>query len=207
MKNGIFAAFPPHTPKLEITSRFQVDKILFNQKKFSIVPQYYVFDERGNELFFIRRLLLALRRHIYVYTDKSQQQLLITVKQDRIIEFINRHFTALDEQGKVIGRFRRKNIISILRRTWHILDADGRKIGDAIEDSWGKSLFRRFGPLGKYLKTDFIIHIGDRLVGKYIRRWTIFDKYVFDLTMDSGRSFDRRLAVALGVLLDTAEGR
>ncbi|MEW6201876.1 MAG: zinc ribbon domain-containing protein [bacterium] len=207
MKDLFSTTAAAHQTKPESIPRFQVDKLLFNQKKFSVVPQYYVFDENGSELFFIRRLLLALRRHVYIYSDKSQEHLLLTVRQDRIIEFINRHFTVLDEEGRAIGRFRRKNLISILRRTWHILDPEGRKIGEAIEDSWGKALFRRFGPLGEYFKTDFIVHLGERVVGKFIRRWTMFDRYVFDLSADAERSFDRRLAVSLGVLLDSAEGR
>ncbi|MEW5945158.1 MAG: zinc ribbon domain-containing protein [bacterium] len=207
LTGGMMAAAQTRQGESLPSSRFDLDKILFNQKKFSIVPQYYVFDERGNELFFVRRLFLALRRSVFVYTDKTMQKKILTVRQDRIIEIFNRHFTVLDEEGKMIGRFRRKNLVSILRRTWHILDAAGKKIGEAREDSWGKALFRRFGPLGEYFKTDFIIHVGGRLVGKFIRKWTVFDRYSFDLTFDPEKTFDRRLAVALGVLLDTAEGR
>lgn len=191
---------------MDVDSRFQIDKLLFSQKKFSLVPQYYVYDENGRELFFVRRLLLALKRHVYIYTDRSQRELLLTVRQDRIIEFLNRHFTVVDNAGNVLGRFRRKNVISILRRTWHILDSEGRKIGEVLEDSWGKAMFRRT-PLGEYFKTDFIIRLGDRVIGKFIRKWTVFDKYAFDLSEDSEREFDRRLAVGLGALLDSAEGR
>ncbi|MFH1537875.1 MAG: hypothetical protein ABIH66_02885 [bacterium] len=192
---------------VDVDSRFGIDKLFFNQKKFSIVPQYYVYDGNGRELFFVRRLFLALKRHVYIYADKSQQELLLTVRQDRIIEFLNRHFTVVDKAGNVIGRFRRKNIISILRRTWHILNPEGEKIGEAIEDSWGKALFRRLGPLGNFFKTDFIIKFGGKTVGRFIRKWTVFDKYAFDLSEDSERKFDRRLAVGLGALLDSAEGR
>jgi hypothetical protein len=44
-------------------------------------------------------------------------------------------------------------------------------------------------------------------LGTFNRKRSITDKYVMDLGGDAMRRFDRRLAVAMGVLLDTAEAR
>lgn len=187
--------------------RFNVDKMLFEQKKFALVPQYYVFDENGRELFFVRRQFLALKRHIHVYTDKSMQTELLKVLQDKFFEILTKNYTVVAPGGTVIAKLRRRNLISILRRTWEILDTQGRVIGRCVEDSWGKALFRRFGPLGEYLKTDFIITVDGATIGRFIRKITLFDKYALDLTGDPERRFDRRVAVALATLLDSAEGR
>lgn len=194
-------------PPTAADAPFQRDKFLFNQKKFSVRPQYYVYDEEKNPVCFIRRTLFALKRHTYIYSDESQKNPLFTVLQDRIFMIFFAWFTLVDNEGEIIAKFRRRNFISILRRTWDILDAEGNIVGSAVEDSWGKALFRRFGPLGEFFKTDFIITFGGRQIGKYIRRWTLFDKYALDLTGDPQRAFDRRAALALGTLLDSGESR
>ena len=45
------------------------------------------------------------------------------------------------------------------------------------------------------------------LVGTFNRKFTLLDRYVLDLTGDPGRMLDRRIALALGVMLDTGERR
>jgi len=69
---------------------------------------------------------------------------------------------------------------------------------------------RRFvGPLFGLLRTNFKIMSPCFLnvFGQFNRRMTVLDKYVLDLTFDPGRTLDRRIAVALGIMLDTGEYR
>ena len=63
-----------------------------------------------------------------------------------------------------------------------------------------------------FLRTNFILVVPrggevEAMRGEFNRNFTIFDRYVLDLTRDRPRTIDRRLAVALGVLLDTGEHR
>jgi len=45
-------------------------------------------------------------------------------------------------------------------------------------------------------------------LGRYLnRKFTILDRYVLDLTVDKEHRLDRRIALALGILLDTGERR
>jgi hypothetical protein len=44
-------------------------------------------------------------------------------------------------------------------------------------------------------------------VGEFNRKFTLLDRYVLDLSQDSGRALDRRVAIAMGVMLDTGERR
>lgn len=61
------------------------------------------------------------------------------------------------------------------------------------------------------LRTNFVIvggsNPGGEVLGELNRKFTLFDRYVLDLTPDTTRSLDRRVAVALGVILDTGERR
>jgi hypothetical protein len=44
-------------------------------------------------------------------------------------------------------------------------------------------------------------------LGEFKRKLTILDRYVLDLGADRARTLDRRIAVAMGVMLDTGERR
>ena len=45
------------------------------------------------------------------------------------------------------------------------------------------------------------------MIGEFNRKFTILDRYVLDMTADPAHELDRRIALALGVMLDTGERR
>ena len=63
--------------------------------------------------------------------------------------------------------------------------------------------------LGGLIRTNFNIYASDGAtkLGEFNRKITILDRYVLDMSEDERRLLDRRLAVALGVMLDTGERR
>ena len=68
---------------------------------------------------------------------------------------------------------------------------------------------RLFGPLLGLLRLNFIYcdpQTGD-VMGIFNRSFTLFDRYVLDMSQDAGNRIDRRLAFAMGVMLDTGERR
>lgn len=190
-----------------IDPKFERDKFLLHQKHFTIGEKYYIYDEGEQPLFYVEREKFKLHAHIHVYDNDSKTKELLTIKDKSIFD-VNAGMDVKDPTtGELIGSFKRDVVSSVLRRTWKIMDERGNDIGYAMEDSIGKALIRRFIPFGALLKTDFIIEINNKEVGRFIRKWTISDKYILDLSSDPSRSFDRRLAVALGILLDSAEAR
>lgn len=186
---------------------FNFEKLLVNQKKLSLDTSYYVYDEQGNEKFFVSRKLFSLMIQFTVFSDRSKQNKLLHVTSGGFIHSLMGRHIAYGADGTPIALMNRRIFLSVLRRTWNILSPDGALLCVAHEDSWGKALFRRFGPLGELLKTDFIFQAGERIIGKFIRKWTLFDKYVIDFTGDPQHSLDRRVALAMCILLDVAEGR
>ena len=58
-----------------------------------------------------------------------------------------------------------------------------------------------------YVPTYFLILQGatDVQIGEFNRKATIFNHHVLDLKADPSRSLDRRIALALGVMLDSGE--
>ena len=80
----------------------------------------------------------------------------------------------------------------------------------AKEDSIILSLLRRvLGPLSGLLRTNFVLlhRNGTTRLGEFQWKATILDRYALDLTPDRTRRLDRRVALALGVMLDTGERR
>ena len=86
----------------------------------------------------------------------------------------------------------------------------GEPLALAIEDSIVLSLLRRvIGTFFGFLRTNFVLIRGRdaEIFGEFNRKFTLLDRYVLDLSGDTARTFDRRVAVALGVMLDTGERR
>jgi uncharacterized protein YxjI len=191
-----------------LNAKFQRDKFLLHEKHFTIGDKYQVCDDCEVPLFFVEREKFKVHADIHVYDDESKTREVLTVKDKSVFDFKATMEVVDPETGELLGSLKRNPLLSIIRRTWEIRDRDGNKIGCAREDSILKSLLRRFaGRYGTMLKTDFIFSCNGTEVGKFIRRWTIADRYVLDLSGDSSGSLDRRLAVGLGILLDSAEAR
>lgn len=192
--------------------KFQRDKFLMDEKHFTIGDKYRLYDESGEPLFYADRERFKAHADIHIYDDENKTKELLKIKDKSIFD-INATMEIMDpETEALLGSFKRKALASLIRRTWYILDKQGAEIGCVIEDSLIKALLRRLlagrlGFLATLIKTDFIIKLDGREIGKFIRRWTIMDRYVLDLSADPSKDFDRRLAVGLGILLDSAEAR
>jgi hypothetical protein len=156
-------------------------------------------------------IVLSPLRHTTLYRDESRGEKLLEIRQDQKVALINATFTVRDGAGKVIAKFRKNYLYNFIRKRWHVLSPSGTLLFVAMEDSIMLSLLRRLlGPLFGLLRTNFIIRQGGEegsTIGEFNRKMTLFDKYVLDLSADRLRVLDRRLAVALGVMLDTGERR
>ena len=204
----------------DISPKFDRDKFFVNQRRFSLKERYYVYDEQGTELFYVERPFgLFRRRNITLFADDSKREPLLHVNQDHYWEIFHRNYTVVDADGEVIAKLSRNNFTSLFRRGWHIMEPGGATMARARENSLLLSALRRivdFIPyadlVGGIFRTnfDFLVQDGagnDRKLGSFNRRFTIGDKYVLDLSEDRERRLDRKVALAVGILLDTAEKR
>lgn len=201
-------------------SKFDRDKFFVNQKRMSINERYFVYDEEGRELFYVERPFRWFgRRTITIYDDESKQKPILFVTQDHYWEAFHRNYKAKTVDGEVLAKLSRNNIKSLFRRGWDIADAAGAPLAIAREDSVILAFVRRLvnlipfvDLLGGIIKTDFHFIRRDESgnevkIGSFDRRISLFDKYVLDLSADPERKLNRRVALAVGILLDTAEKR
>jgi uncharacterized protein YxjI len=159
---------------------------------------------------FLVGIPLSAKRHVTFYRDASKRQRLIDVLQDRKFQPITATYTVRDARGAPLARLGKNWLYNLFRKRWYVYAPDGRLLYVAKEDSIILSLLRRLlGPLFGFLRTNFLILLPgtDDVVGEFQRKLTILDRYVLDMSADPQRVVDRRIALALGVMLDTGERR
>lgn len=153
---------------------------------------------------------VSKKRHVTFYRDERKTERLLEILQDKKLQFIIATYTVRDARGQPIARLRKNFLYNIFRKRWEIRTLAGHIAYVAKEDSIILSLLRRvLGPMYGLLRTNFIILGPDErsVLGEFKRKMTILDRYALDLKRDRHRKLDRRLALALGVMLDTGERR
>jgi uncharacterized protein YxjI len=153
---------------------------------------------------------LSAKRHVTFYRDASKRERLIEVLQDKKFQPITATYTVRDFRGQTLARFGKNILWNFIRKRWYVYAATGQVLFLAKEDSVILSLLRRFlGPMLGLLRTNFIFVRPDSedVIGEFKRKFTILDRYVLDMSGDPQRLMDRRVALALGVMLDTGERR
>jgi hypothetical protein len=152
-------------------------------------------------------------RHVTVYRDESRSEVVLRVLQDQRLALAMRSYTVLTAGGTMLARLRKNYLHNVFRKRWYVEMPPGRRLAMAIEDSILLSLLRRvLGSFFGILRTNFVlVHLGGEAAGvafgELNRKFTLLDRYVLDLSGDPERVFDRRIALALGIMLDTGERR
>jgi uncharacterized protein YxjI len=154
---------------------------------------------------------LAPLRHVTAYRDDTRAEKLFDILQVNRWQLPTARYRVADAQGNELARLSKNYLWNFVRRRWHLHNPDGSLLGIAKEDSMILSLMRRVLPpiIAVFMRTNFIILAGpsDRVIGEFNRKMTLFDRYVLDMSADREHLIDRRIAVALGVMLDTGERR
>jgi hypothetical protein len=154
---------------------------------------------------------INVKRHIKFF-DADKENLLLEVRQNNWFQKKWIRYTLYDHEGVVLGIFEKNRFTDFLRRKWCFRTPDQALVLTAQEDSLVASLLRRV--TGYFFdfaifRTNFVFYAGgsEQVVGEFNKKISLFDRYTLDMTIDSDKLIDKRVALALGVLLDTGEGR
>ena len=153
---------------------------------------------------------LYKRRHITVYRDESRSEVLLHVFQHNKVQFFRSTYVVTTPGREVLAWLEKRLFQSLLLKRWDCSGEDGAPLAVIKEDAVMLSLLRRLpGGFFGLLRTNFIIYAPDEetVLGEFNRTAKLRDRYVLDLTGDPERRIDRRVALAMGVLLDTEEAR
>ena len=148
-------------------------------------------------------------RHVTIYRDESRREPLLRILQEQRVAVLRRTYRLTTTGGEMLARLRKVYVHNLVRKRWYVDDEHGQALAMAIEDSVVLSLLRRvLGTFFGFLRTNFLIQTpGGDVLGEFNRKFTVLDRYVLDLSADVERQVDRRIALALGIMLDTGERR
>ncbi len=171
----------------------------------------YKISAGSTPVAFVRQKRMALKEDIRFFADENEGRELWRIKARSLMEFGGRYdvTTPEGEQIGVLGKVFGK---SLLRSTWSIMDANEQELAVAKERSVPVAILRRVidaVPYGDFIPIPFHFTIddGETHIGDLNRRFGVRDTYDLDVSGDTARKIDRRLAVSLGIALDALQSR
>lgn len=166
-----------------------------------------IFDEtKSNLLFFVKQKAFKLKEDITVYADETKTKELLKIKARSVIDFSAIYDVIDISTNQPMGALRRKGFKSILKDSWEILDTKDQVIGSIDEDSVFKAILRRF--LTNLIPQTFFISLNNKQVGLLKQTFNPFvPQFNIDFSLDTANALDRKLGIAIVILLQIIEGR
>ena len=190
----------------ELHPAFTHDYYLFRKKVFKIFGgAFHAYDENGMLLLYSKQKAFKLREDFRVYADERQAAELLTIKTPQILDIGATYNIEDATTGQPVGAIRRRAIKSIFKDEWIYLSVSGSEIGRLTETSVLGAIVSRVVNL---IPQRYVMTSTDGREVAEIKQH--FNPFVLKYSMsifDSTDSIDRRLIIALGILLAAIEGR
>ena len=132
----------------------------------------------------------------------------LTIAQRSRFAFPLVSFAVIAPAGETLALIHRSLFSRLGRNRWKVMTPDGRRmIAEAVEDSFSRAMGRKFaGKFNRKFESNVVIRSGSDTIGWIYRRPRLNgDVDVVDLSSDTTRLLDRRVAVALATLVLGAE--
>jgi uncharacterized protein YxjI len=192
--------------------RFLIDQLIRPVANlYRVTPLAVGETPAGAPIAYVRQKRMALKEDIRFFADESERDELFRIKARQMLDVRGR-YDVTDAGGDAIGVLEKVFGRSLVRSTWRIAGPDGAEVAFVEERSLPIAILRRaidFVPYGELIPIlfHFTIRVDGSEAGDLTRRWGLRDRYVLDLTGDTERRLDRRLAIALAIALDALQGR
>ena len=197
---------------------FHYDRFLVDQLIRPIANLYRVTPLAAGEapagppVAYVRQKKFALKEDIRFYADEGETQELFRIAARSVLDIGGSRYDVL-AGGERIGFLWHKFKESLIRTTWHVGGPNEEELALARERSLVGAVLRRvidFVPdYGGWIPIpyNFDFLIDGAAVGGMNRKFKLRDQYVLDLSGDTERKIDRRVAVALAIALDALQNR
>jgi hypothetical protein len=165
----------------------------------------------GPPVAYVRQKRMAIKEDIRFYADEAETNELFRIKARSVFDIGGARYDVFAGDEK-LGVLEHQFKASLLRSTWRVRGADDAELLIGRERSMPLAIARRLGdfvPYGEWVPIpyNFDFLMDGRVVGTMNRKFQLRDRYVLDLTGDTERRVDRRLAIALAIGLDTLQNR
>jgi hypothetical protein len=197
---------------------FDADRYLIDQlirpiaNLYRITPLAAGETPAGPPVAYVRQKKMAIKEDIRFYADEQETRELFRIKARSMFDIGGARYDVLEGETP-IGALEHRFKASLIRSTWAVKNAADEEIAIARERSVPLAVARRlidFVPyVGEFIPIpyNFDILMGDRVIGHLNRKFQLRDTYILDVSGDTDRKLDRRLAVALAIGLDALQNR
>jgi hypothetical protein len=199
---------------------FEYDRYLVDQVIRPIANLYRVTPLAAGEtpagppIAYVRQKKMALKEDIRFYADEGMTRELFRIKARSMFDIGGARYEVLANGEGKIGSLEHHFGKSLLRSTWIVRGPEDVELATARERSAVGGILRRavdFVPdVGGLIPIPYnfeILSPAGEPIGGMDRKFKLRDRYVVDLSRDTDRSLDRRLAIALAIGLDTLQNR
>jgi uncharacterized protein YxjI len=200
----------------------QHDVFVLRQKIKLVINQYEFFlpaedgSTPGEPICFVEQKRFKFKEDIRFYLDEAKTTELLRIKARQRFD-PRATYDITDEADTKIGEIQKVFGKSLFRSTFRINDAGGEELFISTEKKLWVALVRRAVGFIPYVDNvsdwlpipyHFVFLRGEELLGENTRKLgKLRDVYTIDLTPDSDRTVDRRLALALAVGQDALQAR
>ena len=197
---------------------FDFDRYLVDQLIRPIANLYQVTPlaageaPAGRPVAYVRQKKMAIREDIRFFADEQETQELFRIKARSILDMGGSRYDVFADEER-IGVLDHMFKQSLLRSTWTVRNGNEAELMIARERSLVAAIARRaidFVPdIGGLIPIpyNFEFLIDGSVAGAMNRKFQLRDRYILDLSGDTEKRVDRRLAVALAIGLDALQNR
>jgi hypothetical protein len=152
-------------------------------------------------------IALSITRDIFVYRGSSRSETLLQLQETKGLRMSSNEYTVHLPNGTQLARLKKDSFLKSFCQRWRCFGPGGGLLCLAVESPAIVGVFRRIPILSLLYLTTFVIRDArsEQTIGKLKRG--MFGKYKLDLSDDPERAFDRRVLLALAVMLDFGEYR
>ena len=181
-----------------------LDRYTLRRKVFKIFGAgFYILDPQAILIGYSAQKAFKLKEDIRLFADEAQTVLILSIKARQMIDFAACYDIVDERDGKRVGAARRRGFSSFVRDSWELLDENDAPIAHLQEDSLGLALLRRL--LSGLIPQRFHIGAGAQAIQIHQRLNPFI--YKLDVSIPPDSELDRRLILAMVVLLAAIEGR
>ncbi|MDO8507020.1 MAG: hypothetical protein Q7S53_00425 [bacterium] len=188
-------------------SKYGFQQYLIRRKVLTFLgAKFHIYGPDGSLVFFSKQKAFKIREDIRVYTDESMQTEALSIKARQIMDFSAAYDVIDTADGTKVGAVKRKGFNAMIQDKWIIMDADDNEIGSVNEDNLTMALLRRFAT--NLIPQNFTGEVGGAPVFTFKQMFNPFiQKIGLDFSPDQRGLLDRRLGIAIAILLCAVEGR
>lgn len=199
-------------------------RLFIEQKITPFVNKYKVLGvtetgQAGGLVALAQQKRLAFKEQVTFYTDEQKTMTSFSFRAEKVMDIHGRYFVE-DQNGTVVGMFKKEFMNSLVSSTWKIFDAYGNEVFLVRESNATLAALRRFGGMipivgdiielvVMFLKYHFIfIDIStNQVVGTYQKTTLFRDHYTLNMSDEAYAKADWRVLASMGVGLDALQSR